>query len=321
MIKAAFFDIDGTLLSFTTHRVSAGTIRAFDRLHQAGIRTFLSTGRPDVLIPQMPVSFEAKITMNGGLVFVGDHMGANGAHMGTNGDHVGASGAHMGTNGDHVGANGNHMGTNGDHVGASGDHMGPNGDHVGANGNQSPDKVLFSNPVPDNELQAWLDLAKDKHLCTMIFTKDNMFLTQPNEIGLQLRNQLEFEMPPVVDIDRMRSETAYQIIAIMPGEMDATVAELLPHCRLPRWHPYFTDIVAHDNSKARGMEVICQHYGIRQEETLAFGDGANDIEMLEWAGIGVAMGNAADEVKKHADHVTTDVDNEGIENAVKEILK
>lgn len=279
MIKAAFFDIDGTLLSFTTHRVSAGTIRAFDRLHQAGIRTFLSTGRPDVLIPQMPVSFEAKITMNGGLVFVGDHVGANGAHMGTNGD------------------------------------------HVGANGNQSPDKVLFSNPVPDNELQAWLDLAKAKHLCTMIFTKDNMFLTQPNEIGLQLRNQLEFEMPPVVDIDRMRSETAYQIIAIMPGEMDATVAELLPHCRLPRWHPYFTDIVAHDNSKARGMEVICQHYGIRQEETLAFGDGANDIEMLEWAGIGVAMGNAADEVKKHADHVTTDVDNEGIENAVKEILK
>ena len=293
MIKAAFFDIDGTLLSFTTHRVSAGTIRAFDRLHQAGIRTFLSTGRPDVLIPQMPVSFEAKITMNGGLVFVGDHVGANGAHMGTNGDHVGANGAHMGTN----------------------------GDHVGANGNQSPDKVLFSNPVPDNELQAWLDLAKAKHLCTMIFTKDNMFLTQPNEIGLQLRNQLEFEMPPVVDIDRMRSETAYQIIAIMPGEMDATVAELLPHCRLPRWHPYFTDIVAHDNSKARGMEVICQHYGIRQEETLAFGDGANDIEMLEWAGIGVAMGNAADEVKKHADHVTTDVDNEGIENAVKEILK
>lgn len=279
MIKAAFFDIDGTLLSFTTHRVSAGTIRAFDRLHQAGIRTFLSTGRPDVLIPQMPVSFEAKITMNGGLVFVGDHVGANGAHMGTNGD------------------------------------------HMGANGNQSPDKVLFSNPIPDNELQAWLDLAKAKHLCTMIFTKDNMFLTQPNEIGLQLRNQLEFEMPPVVDIDRMRSETAYQIIAIMPGEMDATVAELLPHCRLPRWHPYFTDIVAHDNSKARGMEVICQHYGIRQEETLAFGDGANDIEMLEWAGIGVAMGNAADEVKKHADHVTTDVDNEGIENAVKEILK
>ena len=253
MIKAAFFDIDGTLLSFTTHRVSKGTVRAFEKLHQAGVRTFLSTGRPEVLIPQMPVSFEGMITMNGGLVFTSD-------------------------------------------------------------------SVLLSNPVPDAELQRWLDLAKERHLCTMIFTRDNMFLTQPNEIGLKLRNQLEFEMPPVVDIDRMRTETAYQIIAIMPGEMDAGVAALLPHCRLPRWHPYFTDIVARDNSKALGMEAICHHFGIRQEETLAFGDGANDIEMLEWAGIGIAMGNADDKVKTHANRVTTDVDNEGIENAINEML-
>lgn len=254
MIKAAFFDIDGTLLSFTTHRVSKGTVRAFEKLHQAGVRTFLSTGRPEVLIPEMPISFEGKITMNGGLVF-------------------------------------------------------------------TPEKVLLSNPISDKELQVWLNIANDKHLCTMVFTRNNMFLAQPNEIGLKLRNQLEFEMPPVVDIDRMRSETVYQIIAIMPGEMDAMVADVLPHCRLPRWHPYFTDIVAHDNSKARGMEAICQHYGIRQEETIAFGDGANDIEMLEWAGIGIAMGNADEAVKKHADRVTTDVDNEGIENAVNEILR
>ena len=253
MIKAAFFDIDGTLLSFETHRVSPGTVRAFDKLHRAGVHTFLSTGRPDVLIPRMPVSFEGKITMNGGLVF-------------------------------------------------------------------TPTKVLLSNPILDNELQAWLDIAKDKHLCTMVFTKDNMLLTQPNRVGLEPRNQLEFEMPPVVDIDSMRGETAYQIIAIMPGEMDAAVGALLPHCRLPRWHPYFTDIVAHNNSKARGMEAICRHFGFRQDETLAFGDGANDIEMLEWAGIGVAMGNADDSVKAHADRVTTDVDHEGIENAVNQLL-
>lgn len=253
MIKAAFFDIDGTLLSFSTHRVSPGTIRAFNKLHQAGVRTFLSTGRPDVLIPEMPVAFEAKITMNGGLVF-------------------------------------------------------------------TPEKVLLSNPIRDEELQAWLNLARDKHLCTMIFTKDNMFLAQPNEIGLKLRNQLEFEMPPVVDIDEMREHTAYQIIAIMPGEMDSTVGELLPHCRLPRWHPYFTDIVSFENSKARGMEAICHHYGIRQEETIAFGDGANDIEMLEWANTGIAMGNADEKVKEHADLITTDVDNEGIENAVNKLL-
>lgn len=261
MIKAAFFDIDGTLLSFTTHRVSPGTVRAFERLHQAGVRTFLSTGRPEVLIPEMPVHFEGKITMNGGLVFVDETDGEK-AHR---------------------------------------------------------RKTLLSNPIREEELQRWLDLAKERHLCTMIFTSDNMFLAQPNEIGLKLRNQLDFEMPPVVDIERMREETVFQIIAIMPGDMDASVGALLPHCRLPRWHPYFTDIVAEDNSKARGMEAVCRHLGIAQQETLAFGDGANDIEMLEWAGVGVAMGNAADTVKAHADRVTTDVDHEGIETAVIEL--
>lgn len=253
MIKAAFFDIDGTLLSFKTHRVSEGTIRAFDRLHKAGVRTFISSGRPMVLIPPMPVTFEAHITMNGGLVF-------------------------------------------------------------------TPDKVLLSNPIPREDTDAWLDLAKARNICTMIFTADGMMLAQPNEAGMKLRDQLEFTMPPVVAIDEMRGVEAYQIIALMPPQMDGEVGALLSHCRLPRWHPAFTDIVANGNSKAAGMDAICRHFGIQQEETIAFGDGANDIEMLQWAGIGIAMGNAATEVKAAADMVTTSVDDEGIEQAINKLL-
>lgn len=253
MIKAAFFDIDGTLLSFTTHRVSEGTIRAFDRLHKAGVRTFISSGRPMVLIPPMPVTFEAHITMNGGLVF-------------------------------------------------------------------TPDKVLLSNPIPREDTDAWLDLAKARNICTMIFTADGMMLAQPNEAGMKLRDQLEFTMPPVVAIDEMRGVEAYQIIALMPPQMDGEVGALLSHCRLPRWHPAFTDIVANGNSKAAGMDAICRHFGIQQEETIAFGDGANDIEMLQWAGIGIAMGNAAQEVKDAADMVTGSVDEEGIEQAINKLL-
>ena len=253
MIKAAFFDIDGTLLSFQTHRVSEGTIRAFDTLHRHGVRTFISSGRPMVLIPPMPVTFEGHITMNGGLVF-------------------------------------------------------------------TPEKVLLSNPIPASDLDAWLDFAKQWNLCTMIFTADGMMLAQPNEVGMKLRDQLEFTLPPVVNIEEMRHHEAFQIIALMPAELDKQVEAILPHCRLPRWHPAFTDIVAAGNSKARGMEALCRHFGISQEETLAFGDGGNDIEMLQWAGIGVAMGNAEQTVKEHADLVTTDVDHEGIEQAVNKLF-
>ncbi len=260
MIKAAFFDIDGTLLSFRTHRVSEGTVRAFERLHRAGVRTFISSGRPDVLIPPMPVSFEGKITMNGGLVFVGDHADEGGG-------------------------------------------------------------TLLSHPIERRDSEAWLDYAEAHGFCTMVFTRDGMMMAQPNQAGMMLREQLEFTMPPVVTIGEMRGHTAYQIIALMPEECDREVQAMLPGCRLPRWHPAFTDIVATGISKALGMEAICGHFGIRRDETLAIGDGANDVEMLQWAGIGVAMGNASDEVKRHADMVTTDVDHEGIEHAIESILE
>lgn len=254
MIKAAFFDIDGTLLSFKTHKVSEGTKRAFARLHSVGIRTFLSSGRPQCLIPAMPLHFDAHITMNGALVY-------------------------------------------------------------------TPTETLISHPIPKSDTEAWLDIARRKRLCTMIFERDSMIATQLNDTGLRLREQLAFPMPPVVDIDQIEDIVAYQIIALMPSEMDAAVAAVMPGCRMPRWHPAFTDIVAMGNDKSKGMAAVCDHFNIDQADTIAFGDGANDIEMLQWAGIGIAMGNADPTVKESADMVTTDVDHEGIENAIDKLLR
>ena len=58
-------------------------------------------------------------------------------------------------------------------------------------------------------------------------------------------------------------------------------------------------------------------HGIDREETMAFGDGENDMEMLRYVGIGVAMGNASDAVKAAADYVTDTVDDDGIEKALR----
>ncbi|MBW5377106.1 Cof-type HAD-IIB family hydrolase, partial [Brachyspira pilosicoli] len=66
-----------------------------------------------------------------------------------------------------------------------------------------------------------------------------------------------------------------------------------------------------------GIDKIIEHYGIKLEETIAFGDGGNDISMIKHAHIGVAMGNANKEVKEIADYITDDVDNNGIYNALK----
>lgn len=68
-------------------------------------------------------------------------------------------------------------------------------------------------------------------------------------------------------------------------------------------------------SKATGMKRVVELLGIDMKESYAFGDGENDIEMIETAGVGVAMGNGNDHVREIADYVTDTLHEDGIYNA------
>lgn len=69
-------------------------------------------------------------------------------------------------------------------------------------------------------------------------------------------------------------------------------------------------------SKGHGLSVLARRYGVSLGETMAMGDAGNDISMIEAAGVGVAMGNATDDVKAAADFVTTSVDDGGSAMAI-----
>ena len=79
-----------------------------------------------------------------------------------------------------------------------------------------------------------------------------------------------------------------------------------------RWNENAVDILLKDNSKARGIQDIIKHFGFSIENAMAFGDGLNDVEMLETVGFGVAMGNAEPRLKPLADFVTKDIREDGI---------
>lgn len=250
MIKAIFFDIDGTLLSFRTHQVSEGTIEAFKVLRQKGIKTFISSGRPPLLISPMPITFDGYITMNGGYCYEGNN-------------------------------------------------------------------VLLSNPISLQSSQRWLHYAKEHNICTFSFFENEIYVNYISKEAEKLRNDLGFQMPPILPIEELEGRRVFQFIVMQPSIDDAKVLAELPDCRMPRWHPAFSDLVPMHSSKALGIEAIIKHYGIAREETMAFGDGGNDIEMLQYVQLGVAMGNASHEVQQVADYVTTSVDEEGIWNALK----
>lgn len=92
--------------------------------------------------------------------------------------------------------------------------------------------------------------------------------------------------------------------------------ELGPGIGVERWGDFGVDLTPHSGGKAFGLQEVCAAYGLKPEEVMAFGDADNDISMLQFAGIGVAMGNALEEVKQAADYVTTDIDQGGIARAM-----
>ena len=78
---------------------------------------------------------------------------------------------------------------------------------------------------------------------------------------------------------------------------------------------YYGEVNFDGITKASGIEKFMEIVGAPLCDTIAFGDSGNDFEMIEFANIGVAMGNASDDVKALADLVTTDVNDDGIYNA------
>ncbi|MGF2949734.1 Cof-type HAD-IIB family hydrolase [Microbacterium alcoholitolerans] len=82
----------------------------------------------------------------------------------------------------------------------------------------------------------------------------------------------------------------------------------------------FVEVMAQGVTKATGLAQVCTRLGIESHEVLAFGDALNDLEMLQWAGRGVAMANAIDVVRDAADEVTASNEDDGVAEVIERML-
>lgn len=85
-------------------------------------------------------------------------------------------------------------------------------------------------------------------------------------------------------------------------------------------HKGYAEVGIKGYTKALGIKTVIAKLGIEKEQTIAIGDSMNDFEMIEYAGLGIAMGNAIDEIKNAADIVTDTANNAGVSKALKEIF-
>ncbi|MCV9995723.1 MULTISPECIES: HAD family hydrolase [Paeniglutamicibacter] len=128
-----------------------------------------------------------------------------------------------------------------------------------------------------------------------------------------------------VTLDKMLEATAVRLVVF---STDATAEEFgdavgtlgLSGVTYSVGWTAWLDIAAEGVTKASGLEALRMARGFDIERTIAVGDGRNDIEMLSWAGRGVAMGQAPDEVKAVADEIAAGVDDDGLAKVLQDFL-
>ena len=101
---------------------------------------------------------------------------------------------------------------------------------------------------------------------------------------------------------------------------DKTVKKYIkrfPHLTFQRWHPFVLNVLQKEVNKSLAILQVLQYFDIDKSEAIAFGDGENDIDMLELVGLGIAMGNGNENLKKVADFVTKKSSEDGIDFALK----
>ena len=252
-IRAAFFDIDGTLLPFRATQIPASTRAALAALRRRGVRIFIATGRPPIHLPRLHaldgVPFDGYVTMNGQYCFLAD-------------------------------------GTE-----------------------------LYRHAIEPAALRTLLPYIEKNRLSVGFIEKNRSTFNLIDSRSEAHCRAMGFTTGNVAA--RIEAAPIYQLSAFFPAEQQAEFLAHCPGCTAVRGNDDFVDILPSGGGKPQGLAHVLQALGLHREQSIAFGDGGNDVEMLRYAGIGVAMGNACPEAKAAADYVTGDCDADGLADALR----
>lgn len=178
--------------------------------------------------------------------------------------------------------------------------------------------VMFRQTIHAEDIKNLVRHSAKSAVSFTLMYEDKVRISHESPEVLELYEHVNIPVPPLYDHTDPDFENVLQVnVFISPDSEDSFMKEVMPNSLSSRWTPLFADVNPGGISKQNGVQQFCDHFGIDISETMAFGDGGNDISMLKFVKIGVAMGNAGDNVKAAADFVTDDVDNHGVELALK----
>lgn len=178
-------------------------------------------------------------------------------------------------------------------------------------------EVVYANGVEKEELAKIIAFGEARNEPVVFLDDERMVASVGgHDMVSESLNTLKYPYPEL-DSSYYMQHDVYQTLIFMEEKDEHLYYETFPNVQFVRWHQYSCDILPKGGSKAAGIEKVLAKMGLTLEDAIAFGDGMNDIEMLEAVGTSVAMGNGHEKVKAVATHITDHVDADGLAKAMR----
>lgn len=179
------------------------------------------------------------------------------------------------------------------------------------------DEVIYKSILDQETVYNIHQFAKQNRDSLSYFTEKLNMNDVHNEITLRsLQQTLSLNAYPEIDEDILNKEI-YLMCLYGSSETIQIYQKTFPNLLFQQWHPYIANVLQTEVSKSIAAKYVLNYFGYLPSEAIAFGDGENDIDLLKFVGLGIAMGNGNQKLKAIADFVTKDCDNEGVEYALK----
>ncbi|EFM11725.1 Cof-like hydrolase [Paenibacillus curdlanolyticus YK9] len=186
-------------------------------------------------------------------------------------------------------------------------------------------KVLYERSVPTDEAKQLDAYCIEHGLHLQLYVDDVLYVREDNE---KAKNYSRLSNIPYVvdpDFDTLLNKPQTKMLIIdEPERLDRVMEELKPligeRVHMTKSKPHYLEFTHKEGTKGHALQFLSEHNGHSVEQAIAIGDAWNDREMIEVAGLGVAMGNAQPALKDIANYVTLSNNEEGVRHVIEKFV-
>jgi Cof subfamily protein (haloacid dehalogenase superfamily) len=186
-------------------------------------------------------------------------------------------------------------------------------------------RTLYERRLPRDAARAALDLARgDAAVQSHLYLRDRVYVEREDPLteAYAADDGLTYDVVP--SLDALLTDDPQKLLVIGARDRIAALQATVHAARLPvhavQSEPVYLEILPPGVSKGAALGALLEALGVGAAETIAVGDNWNDVEMLEAAGLGVAMGNAPEGVRARADHVCGTAEDEGVRQVIERFV-